>query len=154
MAFGRILNENVSNDYLLKDVDINKDEKVIDEENLVSINESEFSGWKERLIQALNKLIIEKNLPANSLCLMANKSRQNDAITSYSVCIYEPDLIEDKRAFKNYSPKASSFACCARYEQCSDAKKCIHANQLYSKACEYRKNLESGKIFYGKNKNI
>ena len=54
----------------------------------------------------------------------------------------------------NYISKAGSFACCARYEECSDAKKCLHPNQLYSTACAYRKNLENNKIFYGKNNNI
>lgn len=55
---------------------------------------------------------------------------------------------------KNYVSKAPGFACCSKYEECSDAKVCLHKNMLYSKACMYRSNLESGKIFYGKNKNI
>ncbi len=46
------------------------------------------------------------------------------------------------------------FGCCSKYEQCSDARKCIHAYKLYAKGCQYRKNLEKGLIFYGKNKNI
>lgn len=48
----------------------------------------------------------------------------------------------------NYIPKAAGFACCSRYKECSDAKKCIHPNRLYAKACQYRKNLEEGNIFY------
>lgn len=52
------------------------------------------------------------------------------------------------------SQRVASFACCARYELCSDAKKCVHIDRAYSNGCEYRKNLEAGKIFYGKNKNI
>ena len=47
-----------------------------------------------------------------------------------------------------------SFGCCDKYIQCSDALKCIHEDLLYSTSCMYRKNLENGKIFYGKNKNI
>lgn len=54
----------------------------------------------------------------------------------------------------NYSSKAKTFGCCSRFTECSDAKKCVHVNKLYSTACSYRKNLESGRIFYGKNKNI
>lgn len=45
-----------------------------------------------------------------------------------------------------------TFGCCAFYEQCSDAKKCLHQDPFYSYACTYRKNLEAGRIFYGKNK--
>lgn len=52
------------------------------------------------------------------------------------------------------SPFRDSFACCGLYEKCSDALKCIHADLQYAKACQYRKNLEAGHIFYGKNKNI
>lgn len=40
------------------------------------------------------------------------------------------------------------FGCCSKYKQCSDSGKCIHDDQLYSSACEYRRNLEAGKIFY------
>lgn len=47
-----------------------------------------------------------------------------------------------------------SFGCCSRYIECSDAKKCIHPNQLTAMACIYKKSLESGRIFYGKNRNI
>lgn len=54
----------------------------------------------------------------------------------------------------HYRTAESTFSCCSRFNQCSDAKKCIHENKLYSTACTYRKNLEAGRIFYGKNKNI
>lgn len=42
----------------------------------------------------------------------------------------------------------TSFGCCSRYKECSDAKKCVHPDEDRSKYCQYRKNLESGKIFY------
>lgn len=58
----------------------------------------------------------------------------------------------DSYILNNY--KAEPFGCCSRYVACSDNKKCIHPDVLHSKGCEYRKNLEAGKIFYGKNKNI
>lgn len=47
-----------------------------------------------------------------------------------------------------------SFGCCHRYIQCSDALQCLHPDFITSIACLYKKNLESGKVFYGKNKNI
>ena len=46
------------------------------------------------------------------------------------------------------------FGCCHKYVECSDAKKCLHDDLIYATACMYRKNLEQGRIFYGKNKNI
>ncbi len=53
-----------------------------------------------------------------------------------------------------YHSNESSFGCCYRYLQCSDAKKCVHPNKLYSTACTYRYHLEHGHIFYGVNRNI
>lgn len=46
------------------------------------------------------------------------------------------------------------FGCCHKYVECSDAKKCLHDDLIYATACMYRKNLEQGRIFYGKNRNI
>lgn len=66
------------------------------------------------------------------------------------------DYIKDniRYCLKNYRTKERGFACCSRFVECSDAKRCLHENKLYSTACSYRHNLEAGKIFYGKNKNI
>ena len=50
--------------------------------------------------------------------------------------------------------KTSVFGCCAHYVQCSDEKHCVHDNPFYSCGCTYRKNLDTGKIFYGKNRNV
>lgn len=55
---------------------------------------------------------------------------------------------------KTYHSNARSFGCCSRFIECSDTMKCVHENKLYSTACSYRKNLENGKVFYGKNCNI
>lgn len=47
------------------------------------------------------------------------------------------------------------FGCCGKYVACSDAKKCLHDDIFYATAsCEYKKHLDNGEIFYGKNKNI
>ncbi len=55
-----------------------------------------------------------------------------------------------------------TFACCGKYRECSAEKRCLryYAGNLsvedmkYGKGCQYRKNLEKGRIFYSKeNKN-
>ncbi len=61
---------------------------------------------------------------------------------------YFRDIIE--YALAHYESRASAFGCCALFEACSDAGKCLHVNPLYARACGYRKNLEAGNIFYGK----
>ncbi len=52
-------------------------------------------------------------------------------------------------AVDTYISKEDTFACCSRYMECSKQKKCVHRNRLFSTACQYRKNLETGKVFYG-----
>ncbi len=46
------------------------------------------------------------------------------------------------------------FDCCSRFEACSDAKVCVHPDPAFSMLCGYRKILKSGRVFYGKNRNI
>ena len=47
-----------------------------------------------------------------------------------------------------------TFGCCNDFILCSDAKHCIHEDDRFFNGCDYRKNLEAGRIFYGKNKKI
>ena len=65
-------------------------------------------------------------------------------------CIKSSILI----TLSHYMSEKKSFGCCSKFNQCSDAKECVHENKLYSTACAYRRNLENGRIFYGKNRNI
>ena len=44
--------------------------------------------------------------------------------------------------------------CCSRYLECSDAKRCIHPDKKMALSCGYRKILNAGKIYYGKNRNV
>ncbi|WP_154666513.1 hypothetical protein [Anaeromassilibacillus senegalensis] len=48
----------------------------------------------------------------------------------------------------------SDFGCCSKCVDCSDQMKCIHPDLIYATACQYRKNLENGRVFYGHNRNI
>lgn len=43
------------------------------------------------------------------------------------------------------------FACCSSYRKCSELKECVFKNDESHAGCIYRKNLEKGRIFYGKN---
>lgn len=44
-----------------------------------------------------------------------------------------------------------SFGCCSRYRECSDSGQCLIVDREYSAYCSYRKQLEGGRVFYGKN---
>ena len=49
---------------------------------------------------------------------------------------------------------AAPFGCCNDFLKCSDARRCMHQGETFYYGCMYRKNLESGLIFYGKNRNV
>jgi hypothetical protein len=46
------------------------------------------------------------------------------------------------------------FGCCNDFVKCSDQKQCIHPEDRFYNGCMYRTNLEAGRIFYGKNRNV
>lgn len=52
-----------------------------------------------------------------------------------------------KYILHNYTPN-HSFGCCGRYKECSDVRKCVHYDLFYARGCQYKKNLDNGKIFY------
>ena len=65
---------------------------------------------------------------------------------------YSDLLIAVTKATLDRWPKG--WDCCSRFEKCSDAKVCIHPDKEFALGCGYRKILNSGRVFYGKNKNI
>ena len=50
------------------------------------------------------------------------------------------------------STMPSEFGCCARYEACSNAEKCLNPTLDLLVRCSYRKKLRKGIIFYGENR--
>lgn len=46
------------------------------------------------------------------------------------------------------------FSCCSRYLECSDEKKCTQPNKTLALGCSYRRKIEKGIFFYGKNTNV
>ncbi len=46
---------------------------------------------------------------------------------------------------------AEKFGCCSKRIECSDAGACFYKNDPEMSECGYRRNLEAGRIFYGKN---
>ena len=51
-------------------------------------------------------------------------------------------------------PAELEFGCCSRYIECSDNMYCNNPDRHIAKGCHYKKHLDKGQIFYGKNKNI
>ncbi len=72
-------------------------------------------------------------------------SGKDQAIKDFANCIAESlDCI--------ISTYPKDYDCCSRYEECSDAKHCIHPDRKFALGCHYRRVLKSGRIFYGKNR--
>ena len=97
----------------------------------------------------------------NNLGEEENGSDREKVLTRYDVYIphgstellpYLEDLIHNR--LLNYKSSEPSYGCCHLYQQCSDAKRCVSKDKMYATVCSYKRNLESGRIFYGKNKNI
>lgn len=75
-------------------------------------------------------------------------SLDSNSMYTYLRNIFDYDL-------KNYETSPDdSYGCCHLYKECSDSKKCLKEDKMSAKVCQYRKNLEQGRIFYGKNRNI
>ena len=69
-----------------------------------------------------------------------------------SVAFLDWSKLKKKEIFRALGD--TSFACCSAFVRCSDARECLHQTDIYYNHCYYRENLEAGRIFYGKNKNI
>lgn len=75
----------------------------------------------------------------------------------FRVVINSPEMLEQicKKIY-NYCRNdiRADFACCHLYEECSDKMMCINPMKQRGLLCGYRKKLESGIVYYGKNRNV
>lgn len=86
--------------------------------------------------------------------------KKSDSLTRASIAS-DSDELKDFFNFlvkavldKYFTEGSDAFGCCSRYEECSDAKKCLHENILYARNCIYGAHLAKGRIFYGKIRNV
>lgn len=63
------------------------------------------------------------------------------------------ELLRERKAeaFRNLG---AHFDCCNDHVRCSDERGCVHKSDPFYNDCTYRRNLEQGRIFYGKNRNV
>lgn len=90
-----------------------------------------------------------------------NKARQLKNTARFTVASSPDDVpaIEEMiLAMYNYfadrQTNYSMMACCNDFVRCSDALECLHKYDEEYAGCWYRKNLEKGRVFYGKNRNV
>lgn len=108
-------------------------------------------------IRYINDLILERIKEKISNV----QYKENDLYIRVSIDdIDQLDVLEQEiqdifsEMFLQYMSTAESFGCCSKYVECSDEKRCVQNDVRLRCSCIYKKNLDSGKIFYGKNKNI
>ncbi len=63
------------------------------------------------------------------------------------------DDVEDEAVYEGSDTNSNgdTIGCCNRYRECSNAGACVCAEAEMAKKCQYKANLESGRVFYGKN---
>lgn len=102
-----------------------------------------------------NALINEINIPQIAEVKTINSNKIHSFV---NFKMWSNDVINFMRNSITYYVEhfepSDKFGCCGKYVECSNAKRCLHDNLFYARACYYRKNLEAGRIFYGDNKNI
>ena len=67
---------------------------------------------------------------------------QSDEDAARNISLYAAGILEYE--FGLYETNAEPFECCSRQYTCSIRGECLHPDQLYAKACRYRKVLLSG----------
>jgi len=128
--------------------------------NIITIQAPKTKKWEDHADIMIPDYILTKIdspsdmmvIPQNQADIDAGKVRVRFPIASSNFCTWVHQVGQWR--VDNYLSSAPSFGCCSYFEKCSDARKCVHKNRLYATACAYRRHLEAGEIFYGKNKTI
>lgn len=100
---------------------------------------------------------IKSILPERPAWATAMQERQNANTILLNDISDFSDFYTFIRSIKAYLFRKLSVdpaACCNSYLQCSDQRACIKPHSLTSVSCYYRRNLEKGNVFYGKNSTI
>lgn len=102
-------------------------------------------------VPAVSKDLVAYIAPAEQQKAVAGGFWRVD-LSDEAVSIHAETLAAVLQDTINRLPK--EWDCCSRYMECSGAKKCVHPDNAFALGCGYRKILASGKIYYGKNRNI
>lgn len=127
--------ETPGKNFVIMKIELKKDERVI-----------LFIRYKQAEMISTPVTAIEKTLKSDKTFLHIIFQKNDTSIFEY----IKKNILY---CLANYE-SSNSFGCCSQFMRCSDEKKCVHENKIYSMGCKYRANLEMGKIFYGKNRNI
>lgn len=129
--------------------------------SFLSIRKPKNTKWTECVELNIGINLSQLDIPVDAVIISKEHKYNEDNDIGTSIIIstksdnFEQLIIHIiEQRLRWYSSSASPFGCCDMFNACSDAKRCVHENRLYSTVCSYRHNLEQGRIFYGKNRNI
>ncbi len=95
LTFGSLLYDESSALYISSEKDIFTNSDYFEKkEELVEADVVE--EWQVKLTSVFEELEEEIGLMSHSFSIMSNKGKSG-VITSYAICVYEPDLVEDRR---------------------------------------------------------
>jgi len=112
---------------------------------------------KQQLAFIQVRLRFEKQAKAAGLVFEADRSLKNyiripildeQPVSALNLLLQEAF----KMAYRENAD--TSFSCCSRFIECSDARKCTNPKPLFALGCAYKDNLENGRIFYGQNPTV
>lgn len=160
-----ILNKIISN---ISNEKIEQSEREKISFNVNKNNSTSFMAFKNILlkitVQKTRQFIEIRKLDSISLEKLSEefeevKYKENDLyIKIYINQIEEINKLEEEiKEIYQYlylNEPMDTFGCCSRYTECSNALKCVQPDKKLAKGCQYKLNLESGKVFYGQNKNV
>ncbi len=112
---------------------------------------------KQQLAYLQVRLRFEKQAEAAGLAFEADRSLENyiripisdeQPVSAMKYILQEAF----KMAYRENAD--TSFGCCSRFIECSDARKCTNPKPLFALGCAYKDNLENGRIFYGQHPTV
>lgn len=114
-----------------------------------SIKMNSRSQYIETTVAAAEKFV--RSIPGASAVKSGYRfpiACSKDAAAVYNAMILA--VYEQRRS----AVSGERFGCCNDFIRCSDALECLYKDSAEYKGCYYRQNLEAGRVFYGKNKNV
>lgn len=103
-----------------------------------------YNNGGDKMLQA--KQLGVKIIPEIAISNLIQEYKEHNQLT------FDDFVTEEKKSEPDLQLNAeNSFSCCGNYRECSARKQCLHSGEPEYDGCIYRQNLESGRIFYGKN---
>ena len=90
--------------------------------------------------------IAKKKMADDFICYDIKDLNDVKTLIPHLMCVVDAEI--------DCIPRSDPYDCCSQYLECSNSKKCVNPRKDSSMSCGYKKILKSGRIFYGKNRNV